>query len=222
MNSKNETVIRIYGNVESKHNDILVCPKCFNKWLVSERNMDISLNIEGDRPVLVDIKEDRLVKRLIVSTLSSGIFCPDCGKDRNGLITLDSEIYETVKLLNQKGYPTMFSCAGSVKINPYISFKLSLEQRNVLLNLVPGIKIYQKPVTNKINRESIVYSYKADELPESYEFMKNVYFQQFLKNVEYIDIAMYSTNEDYMHARESFYILANMLEDLSKKEEKKW
>jgi hypothetical protein len=79
------------------------------------------------------------------------ISCDLCSDE---LVEIDEPILPTIKLLNEKGYGTIYSCAGHVysKSNPYILFDKNTSQ-NILNNLEDFKSILPEGCTIKIFKD---------------------------------------------------------------------
>lgn len=225
-----ETIIKLDKSIITEHNDILVCPSCFEKWDVGKRNISIDVSFTGnERPMLLGNME-YLSERLVDILLDDDIYCPYCGNgdkthypawDSVKLITMDSGIYETIKLFNQKGYKTEFSCAGGYTCLPYIAFKLDINRIDKLLNLVKNVSMNKKLVQHDSNIayfDHFEYTYDPNELPDEYEFMKDVEFNHWM-NREDITLGVYPRHDCHINARDTLYKIASMLEDVSDRSE---
>lgn len=117
------------------------CPKCFKILILEE---------DCKTPISCDLSDSEPVD------IEAPMYCDLCSAE---LVDIDEVILPTIKLLNEKGYGTIYSCAGHtyIKSNPYILFDKNTSE-NILKNLeyfksiLPGgceIKIFKDFLNGK-------------------------------------------------------------------------
>lgn len=120
----------------------LMCPECFNYFeLEIDGRVFVSLKDaltdESISPIDIDIETDQPTIIKIITK------CKHCGK-KVEFFEVDSCIAPTIKALNKKGYPTVFSCQGHCTNNafslPYIVFRLHPDSKKVkrILDTLPN------------------------------------------------------------------------------------
>ena len=110
-----ETHYDKYNNYikEKVHGSVcFICPHCKE-----------SIYIHAD----CNIKLHSAKSELDFASLKIKLACPDCGTEFTDDLynSIDVNIIDTIQTLNQRGYPTVFSCEGDNSDMPYIMFGLN-------------------------------------------------------------------------------------------------
>lgn len=112
--------IKEYQNITKTIRDnktlALMCPKCFN--IVGTCEQEVKVNFTR--------KEEPAKFYGHTMNIQVDGFCDECGEYIEEFLTIDGDIAETISLLNQKGYKTLFSCSGHPNsTSAYIYFRNS-------------------------------------------------------------------------------------------------
>lgn len=129
--------IKKYENITKVITDnktlALVCPKCFNIVGACKQEFRVDFTRKEEPAKFyghsINIQVDG--------------FCDECGEYIEEFLTIDGDIAATISLLNQKGWKTLFSCAGhGNSTSAYIYFKSNKYLQYIMANFLPkGWKI---------------------------------------------------------------------------------
>lgn len=87
------------------YDSVIMCPHCLHSEPVSI-TQTIKIQTKGDTPINHFVADVQMYRDDVSMT------CPNCGSTTPSAPLIDAEIYPTIKILNEKGYYTDFSCSG--------------------------------------------------------------------------------------------------------------